>query len=262
MATKTKPFTLMSWNVNGVRARLDHVLTYLAEKEPDVVCLQETKVEDKLFPRVPFMEMGYSVSIHGSKGYAGVATLSKSQPSEVVPGFRDGPADKACRILNTVVDGVRIYNLYVPNGTKLGSDAFTYKLEWFKRLRAELDAHSAADEPIILIGDMNIAPEERDVFSLDKMKGQIHFTDDEHAALGELLAFGLQDCFRKHNAAPGQYTWYDYRGGAFRKKEGLRIDHVYATPPVYARCSQVIHDLEPRTWESTSDHLPVIATFD
>ncbi len=257
----TKPFTLMSWNVNGIRARLDHVLTYLSDNEPDVVCLQETKVEDRLFPRVPFMELGYELAIHGSKGYAGVATLSKVKPSEVHCGFREPPVDKACRILNTVIDGVRIYNLYVPNGTKLGSDKFQHKLDWFGRLRAELDATAKPDEPVVMIGDFNIAPDERDVWDVDKWRGQIHFSDDEHAVLKNLLDFGLSDCFRKHNQEPKQYTWFDYRGGALRKKEGLRIDHCYATTPMLDRCASVVHDIEPRKWKKTSDHMPIIATF-
>jgi exodeoxyribonuclease-3 len=255
------PVRVMTWNVNGVRARLDYVLTYLFDHEPDIVCLQETKVEDKLFPRVPFMELGYELAIHGSKGYAGVATLSKTGASEVVCGFRDGAPDKACRILNTVINGVRIYNLYAPNGTKLGTDRFTHKLDWFRRLRAELDAHASAEEPVILLGDFNIAPDERDVWSVDQWTGQLHYTDEEHQALANLLGFGLEDCFRKHNQEPGQFTWFDYRGGAMRKKEGLRIDHVYATKPMYTRCAEVVHDREPRTWKKTSDHMPVIATF-
>lgn len=257
----TTPFSLMSWNVNGVRARLDHVLTYLSDNEPDIVCLQETKVADNLFPRVPFMELGYEVAIHGAKGYAGVATLSKVGPTEVVNGFRDDPPDTACRILNTVIGGVRIYNLYVPNGTKLGTDKFQHKLDWYRRLRAELDTHSKPDENVVLIGDFNVAPDERDVWDVDKWRGKIHFSDDEHAVLKHLLEFGLSDCFRKHNDQPGQYTWFDYRGGALRRKHGLRIDHVYATKPMLDRCVEVVHDIEPRRWEKTSDHMPIIATF-
>jgi exodeoxyribonuclease-3 len=254
-------FRLLTWNVNSVRARLDHVLTYLAEHEPDVVCLQETKVEDHLFPRVPFMELGYTVEVYGGKTHAGVATLTKKKPDEVVCGFREGDEEKRKRVLFTRVDGVAIYNLYVPNGTKLGSDAFTYKLNWFKRLRAELDKEHAASEPLILCGDFNIAPAERDVFSVEEMQGQLHFTDDEHRVLGELLDFGLQDCFRKlHPAEPG-FTWFDYRGGAWRRRHGLRIDHVYATAPLYESCTAVAPDEEPRSWDSPSDHLPLGATF-
>jgi exodeoxyribonuclease-3 len=253
--------TLITWNVNSVRARLDHVLTYLAEHDADVVCLQETKVEDRLFPRVDFMELGYTVTTHGSKGYAGVATLSKSAPDEVREGFRDGPRDEQCRILNTVVEGVRIYNLYVPNGKAVGSEAFAYKLRWLGRLRDELAAHESDAGEVILCGDFNIAPDDRDVYDAEGMRGELHFSDEEHAALGELLAFGLFDCFRARCSEPGHYSWYDYRGNMFARGLGMRIDHIYATRSLVDRLEGVSHDLEPRGWDSPSDHLPVTARF-
>ena len=257
----TAPFTLLTWNINGIRARLDGVLTYLAEREPDVVCLQEIKCEEKLFPRVPFLELGYQLQVHGSKGYAGVATLSKLKPDEVVKGFRSEPADNHCRIVNAVIGGVRIYNLYVPNGTALGTEAFAYKLQWLERLRQELDASARADEPLLLCGDFNIAPDARDLVDPATMVGCTHFSPEEHAALARLQEFGLRDCFRKFNQEPGQFTWFDYRAGAFRKHLGMRIDHVYATAPVYERCVEVVHDQAPRSWESPSDHIPVLAKF-
>ncbi|HFE47053.1 MAG TPA: exodeoxyribonuclease III [Nannocystis exedens] len=256
------PLRLLTWNVNSVRMRLDHVLTYLAEHEPDVVCLQETKVEDKLFPRVPFMELGYHVQVHGGKTHAGVATLSKQKPDTVVCGFREGEEEKRRRVLMIEVDGVAIYNLYVPNGTKLESDAFTYKLNWFKRLRAQLDNDHRPEQPVILCGDFNIAPTELDVYSVEAMTGKLHFTDIEHAALADLLAFGLRDCYRKHEPKAHGFTWFDYRGGSWRKRQGLRIDHVYATAPAYERCTQVAPDEEPRGWQQPSDHLPLTAVFE
>ncbi len=257
----TAPFTLLTWNINGIRARLDGVLTYLAEREPDVVCLQEIKCEEKVFPRVPFMELGYQLQLHGSKGYAGVATLSKQKPGEVIKGFREAPLDSHCRILNTVIGGVRIYNLYVPNGTALGTEAFTYKLQWLERLRQELDASARADEPLLLCGDFNIAPDARDLVDPASMVGCTHFSPEEHAALAKLQAFGLRDCFRKFNEEAGQFTWFDYRAGAFRKNQGMRIDLVYATAPLYERCVEVVHDATPRSGESPSDHIPVLAKF-
>lgn len=255
------PFTLLTWNINGIRARLDGVLTYLAEREPDVVCLQEIKCEEKVFPRVPFMELGYQVALNGAKGYAGVATLTKGKPDEVIKGFREPPEDSHCRILNVFVYGVRIYNLYVPNGTALGTDAFAYKLQWLERLRLELDANSRADEPLLLCGDFNIAPDARDLVDPASMVGCTHFSAEEHAALARLTGFGLQDCFRKFNSEAGQFTWFDYRAGAFRKNQGMRIDHVYATAPLYERCMSVEHDASPRSQESPSDHIPVLAKF-
>lgn len=256
-------FSLMTWNVNSVRARLDHVLTYLDEHEPDVVCLQETKVEDRLFPRVPFMELGYQVALNGTKGYAGVATLVKgAKPEDVQCGFAEGPADKHRRILACTYEGVRIYNLYVPNGTALGSEAFTYKLDWLARLRGELDARFSAEDQVILCGDFNIARDERDVWSVASMKGGTHFTPEEHAALDALEGFGLRDCFRKFDEEPGRFTWFDYRDGSWEKKKGMRIDYVYASAPCYERCTEVVHDWEPRDWDTPSDHVPVVAKID
>ncbi|WP_293270272.1 exodeoxyribonuclease III [Nannocystis sp.] len=160
-----------------------------------------------------------------------------------------------------VVGGVRIYNLYVPNGTALGTDAFAYKLQWLERLRVELDANSRVDEPLLLCGDFNIAPDARDVVDPATLVGCTHFSPEEHAALARLLGFGLRDCFRKFNAEAGQFTWFDYRAGAFRKNQGMRIDHVYATAPLYERCAAVEHDAAPRSLESPSDHIPVLAKF-
>lgn len=259
----SEPFRLMTWNVNSIRARLDNVLAYLDEHEPDVACLQETKVENQLFPRVPFMELGYTVSLHGSKGYAGVATLTKGKPEAVQRGFAEPPADKHKRILACTYRGVRIYNLYVPNGTALGSEAFAYKLEWLARLKDELHAlyGGGSERAVILCGDFNIARDERDVWSVEAMAGGTHFTPEEHAALDGLEGFGLRDCFRKFDDAPGRFTWFDYRAASWEKKHGLRIDYVYATDSVYDRCTEVVHDWEPRAWDDPSDHVPVVATF-
>ncbi len=254
-------FSLLTWNVNSVRARLNNVLEYIDEHEPDVVCLQETKVENSLFPRVPFMEYGYECTLHGSKGYAGVATLTKQKPDDVICGFAEGERDQACRILNVKVGDTRIYNLYVPNGTGLDSENFPYKLDWYRRLRAELDARHDAGENIVLCGDFNVAPDERDVWDVEAMQGGTHFTDEEHEVLEGLKAFGLRDCFRKFEDGPGHFTWYDYRNASFERGHGLRIDLVLATDPLYERCEAVVHDVEPRKQDKASDHLPVRARF-
>jgi exodeoxyribonuclease III len=257
----TTPLTVMSWNVNSIRARLDHVLTYLSDHAPDVVCLQETKVEDKLFPKVPFRELGYEVHAHGGKALAGVATLTKQEPDEVRVGFAHGEPDRHPRILVVRLGGLRIYNLYVPNGTEVGSDAFRYKLEWLRRLRAELDATATPRDPLVIVGDFNIAPDARDVWDPARFVGRLLFTEQEHAALRNLLDFGLHDCFRRHVAEGGHYSWYDYRTNGFQLGEGLRIDHVYATAPMAERCVEVVHDGRPRAWDVPSDHVPVIARF-
>lgn len=256
------PLEVATWNVNSIRSRLDHVLTWLADHEPDVLCLQETKVEDELFPRAPFLELGYHLAIHGGRALAGVATATKVKPDAVWLGFREGDADKQARIVEVVVDGVRIYNLYAPNGTQVGSDAYRYKLGWYARLRAQLDALHRPDENILVVGDFNVAPDARDVFDLDYYRGRLQFTDPEHAALAELCGFGLHDCFRKHVAEGGHYTWFDYRTGGFVKNEGMRIDLVLATDPMLRRSTYVRLDHTPRKWDGPSDHVPVVATFE
>jgi exodeoxyribonuclease III len=254
-------FSITTWNVNSIRARLDHVATYLADHEPDIVCLQETKVEDALFPRVPFLELGYTVTQHGSKAMAGIATLTKVEPEEVHRGFREGSADRHARVLSLRVDGVRVYNLYCPNGTEVGSDAYRYKLDWFARLRAELDAHCDPGDPVVVVGDFNVAPDDRDLWDPRGYRDRLLVTAQERAALRTLLDFGLVDCFRERCGEPGHFTWFDYRTGGFGRNEGMRIDHVYATRALADRCTSVIHDGEPRRWDTPSDHVPVTARF-
>jgi exodeoxyribonuclease-3 len=255
-------FSLVTWNVNSIRARLDNVLTYLDEADPDVVCLQETKVEDKLFPRVPFMEMGYRVHLNGTKGYAGVATMTKAEAEDVHAGFRHGEPDQHRRILSLRVHGVRIYNLYAPNGTAPGTDKYAYKLAWFEQLRDELDAcWGSGEEEVLLCGDFNIAPDERDIWDPSGPATGTHYNPEVHAALDKLKGFGLQDCFRKHNDEAAHYTWFDYRNASFERGHGMRIDHVYVTEGLYGRNQEVAHDREPRTWDTPSDHLPVRARF-
>lgn len=251
-----------TWNVNSIRSRLDHVLMWLADHEPDVLCLQETKVEDDLFPRAPFLELGYTISIHGGRALAGVATATKAKPDAVHLGFREGEADRQARVLEVVVDGVRIYNLYAPNGTQVGSEAYAYKLAWYARLRAQLDALHRPDEHVVIVGDFNVAPDARDVYDVEYYRGRLQFTEPEHRALAELCAFGLTDCFRAHVPETGHYTWFDYRTGGFAKNEGMRIDLVLATAPMLARCTGVRIDYGPRKWDGPSDHAPVIATFE
>ncbi len=254
--------SICTWNVNSIRARLDHVTMYLAEHEPDIVCLQETKVEDALFPKVPFLELGYQVSIHGGRALCGVATLTKSKPEQAHGGFLLDPPDKHPRILNTLVDGVRVYNLYVPNGTALGSKAFEYKLAWLERLREEIASNYSAEQDILVVGDFNIALEDRDVYEPERLRGQMLFTDDEKSRLRALIDFGFTDCFRKHEAEGGHYTWFDYRTQGFERNEGFRIDHVYATASMAQRCVRVVQDAEPRGWDTPSDHVPVTAFFE
>jgi exodeoxyribonuclease-3 len=253
---------LLTWNVNSIRARLDPVLTYLDEHPVDFACLQETKVENPLFPKVPFMELGYHVEVHGTKGLAGVATLSRAKPIEVIRGFRTGPEDRHARLLECRFGELRILNVYVPNGQSLASEAFTYKLEWLARVERQLQESCEPSEPLVICGDFNIAPDHRDVWSVEAMHGHTHFSPEEHRALAKLQEFGLRDCFRKLEDRPGMFTWFDYRGNAWEKREGLRIDLVLASVPLWESCRSVLQDLEPRGAEgSPSDHVPVVVEF-
>ena len=253
---------ILTWNVNSVRARLDLLLGYLEDVEPDIVCLQETKVQNNLFPRVPFMEMGYDVQLHGTKGYAGVATLSRKKVDNVQFGFREAPADRHPRILALDVAGVRLYNVYVPNGTALDSDAYPYKLEWYGRLRSEIESVLSSGTEVVICGDFNVIPDDRDVWDPAAWDGQLQCTEDERKALKALQGQELRDCFRKHSEEGGVYSYFDYQRNCWPLRHGIRIDHFYASPGMYAACTQVVHDLEPRGWEGTSDHVPVWATFE
>ncbi len=260
-AAMASSFSLLTWNVNSIRVRLDNVLSFLDEHQPDVACLQETRVEDRLFPRVPFMELGYKVSLNGTKGYAGVATLTKEEVDEVQSGFADPPADKHRRILAVEVQGVTIYNLYAPNGTSLESENFPYKLDWYARLRAELDAHRVGQD-VIVCGDFNVIPRPEDVWDPAAFEEKLHCTSAERSALTHLTDFGLKDCFLRHQTGPGFFTFFDYQHRRWEKKEGMRIDHIYATPGLYGRCRSVVHVAEAREDEGPSDHLPVLGHFD
>jgi len=253
--------SITTWNVNSIRARLDHVTEYLAEHEPDIVCLQESKVEDALFPKVPFLELGYHVTIHGGRALAGVATLTKSKPEETNSGFLADPPDKHPRILNVLVDGVRVYNLYVPNGTSLGSAAFEYKLAWLERLREEIASNYSPDQAIAVVGDFNIALEDRDLYDPERLRDQMLFTEDEKSRLRALLDFGFTDCFRKFESGGDHFTWFDYRTQGFERNQGFRIDHIYATDSLAQRCLGVTHDMVPRGWDTPSDHVPVTGRF-
>ena len=252
---------LLTWNVNSVRARLDHVLTYLAEHQPDIACLQETKVEDRLFPKVPFLELGYSVTTHGAKGHAGVATLSRQQPHSTRSGFEGPYKDRHARILVTQIDDVEVYNLYVPNGQAVDSEAYDYKLEWLAELRAELNRGDKAARPLILCGDFNIAFDDRDLYDPEPFVGRVHCTDRERQAFSGLLELGLEDCFRRLQPEGGHFSWYDYRANGFARGLGMRIDYVLASSSLASRCRSADYDSGPRGWDSPSDHLPMMVEF-
>ncbi|HEX6246103.1 MAG TPA: exodeoxyribonuclease III [Polyangiales bacterium] len=250
-----------SWNVNSINARRERLLRWLADKQPDVLCLQELKGVDEGFPSSDVYELGYHSAIYGQRTYNGVAILAKSPLEDVRRGFDDGVADAEARFLSARVNDVRVLCCYVPNGQEISSDKYSYKLRWLDRLLAYLERHHTPAEPLVLCGDFNIAPEDIDVYAPDAWRESVLF----HAAVREkwrlLLQWGLVDTFRKHVSDPGKYSWWDYRMLSFPKGRGLRIDHVLATAPLAARCSAAAIDREERKGKQPSDHAPVSAVF-
>jgi exodeoxyribonuclease-3 len=250
---------LATWNINSIRARTDRLLAWIAAEQPDVLCLQETKVEDSGFPLEALRGAGYEVATFGQRSYNGVAIVSKTPLADVRRGFEDGEPDDEARVIAATVGDLRVVNVYVPNGQDLASEKFPYKLAWYRRLRRYLDRHATPADSLVLCGDMNVTADDRDVWSPEKWAGQIHCSPDERAALAEVVAFGLVDLFRKHHPDGGEYSWWDYRGVSFFKNQGLRIDHILATPPVAARCTACTIDRNARKGKDPSDHAPVIA---
>jgi exodeoxyribonuclease III len=252
---------IATWNVNSIRSRLERVAAWAERERPDVLCLQEIKTVDDGFPLEPFAALGYHAEVFGQKTYNGVALLSLSPISGVVRNLPDDEPDAPRRLIAGTVKKVRIVNVYVPNGQSPESDKFVYKLDWLRRLGAFLDAAAKPADPLVLLGDFNIAPEERDVRYPDLWRGHIHFHPKEHAALAGLTSWGLHDLLRKHHQEGGLYSWWDYRQLAFQKNNGLRIDLILGTGKMLGRCTGVEIFRDERKGESPSDHVPVVAAF-
>lgn len=252
---------IASWNVNSIAVRLPHVLDWAAANRPDVLCLQETKCTDERFPAGPFREAGYEVATFGQPTYNGVAIISTLPVGELRRGLPDDDAGAPRRLLAATVGGVRVVNVYVPNGAFVGSTKFEYKLAWLARLRRFLNEQCDPARPLVLCGDFNIAPEDRDVHDPELWRGKVLFSEPEKAALRPIREWGLIDTFRLHEAGAGFYSWWDYRGGAFRRDQGLRIDHLWATAPLAGKCAAAWIDKAPRALERPSDHTPVAAEF-
>ena len=251
---------IATWNVNSIRARLPVALDWLAARKPDVACLQETKVVDEDFPRAELEALGYRVECFGEKTYNGVAILSRSEMTDVTRGLPgDGPDDQK-RVIEATIDGVRVVNLYVPNGQEPGTDVFAAKLDWLARLRKHLDDSLDPEDPVVVLGDMNITPDDRDVYDPEGLRGKIHCTEEERAALARLKGFGLADAFRLVNEEAGHYSWWDYRGGMYPRGLGLRIDLILISPPLARSLESVEIDRTPREADKPSDHTPVICT--
>ena len=253
---------LASWNINSIRAREERFFGWLEARQPDVLCLQELKCTEAQFPFERVKALGYSVAVFGQKTYNGVAILSKEPPGDVRLGLEDGGDEHGARVISAAVGGLRIVNVYVVNGQVVGSDKWVAKLEWMGRLRAYLDRRHRADEPLVLCGDFNIAPDERDVERPESWEKTVLFHPDGRAALREIVGFGLEDTFRLHEDKPGFYSWWDYRKLSFPKNDGLRLDMIYATAPLARRCTAVAIERNERKGRQPSDHVPVLATFD
>jgi len=252
---------IASWNVNSVRARSERLQRWLETHAPDVLCLQELKVQDTDFPFEALRAAGYEVAAHGQKTYNGVAILARTTPTDVERGFGDGGDDSQSRLIAARVGGIRVVSVYVPNGQEVGSEKWTYKLEWLRRLRAWLDRRCRPDEPIVLCGDFNVAPEAKDVHDPAAWEPTVLFHPEARAALESVRAWGFTDTLRLHRQEDGLYSWWDYRMLAFPKNNGLRIDFVLATAPLAQRCNAASIDRDERKGTLPSDHAPVIAEF-
>ncbi len=249
-----------TWNVNSLRVRLPQVLQWLQEQQPDVLCLQETKLPDPEFPVDALRDAGYQAAYAGQKTYNGVAVLSRAPAGEVVTDLPDLD-DPQRRVLAATIDGVRVLNVYIPNGAEVDSDKYAYKLAWLRHLDDYIAAQVVAYPRLLLLGDFNIAPENEDVYDPKAWEGSVLFSEPERAAFRRLLGRGLHDTFRKFTTAPGGYTWWDYRAASFRRNHGLRIDHILASGAMYQGCTACRIDTAPRKLERPSDHAPVIAAF-
>jgi len=251
---------IASWNVNSLRVRLPQVLDWMADAQPDVLGLQETKLTDDQFPEKAIRDAGYHVVYSGQKTYNGVAIMSRSEPTDVVTDV-PGLEDPQRRILAATIDGVRVLNLYVVNGQAVGSEKYDYKLHWLERVTEFVAAERERYDRMVVLGDFNIAPADADVHDPELWHERILCSTPEREALQRLMGLGFQDTYRLFDQPEGQYSWWDYRQAGFRRNRGLRIDLVLASQALAADCRRAWIDVEPRRWERPSDHAPAVAEF-
>ncbi len=252
---------LATWNINSLAVRLPQVLDWLAANPVDVLALQETKLVDEKFPRAEIEAAGYRVQWHGQKTYNGVALLSRADAQDVVKNI-PRHVDTQARVIAATVDGVRVICAYVPNGQAPGTDKFEYKMQWLRALRDWVEGELAIHPRLVLMGDYNIAPEDRDVFDPELWRGQILCTDEERTHFDKLIALGLHDAFRLFEQPEKSWSWWDYRNLAFRRNQGLRIDHILVSEALKPAVSACTIDTLPRKNERPSDHAPVVVTLD
>ncbi len=253
---------LATWNINSIRAREERLLAWLERHEPDVLCLQELKVQEEAFPFEAVEQAGYAASVHGQKTYNGVAILSRSEPTDVTCGMGDGADDPQARLVAATIDGVRIVCVYVPNGKEVGDPKYAYKLDWLDRLRRHLDGRYDSNDDLVVCGDTNVAIDDKDVANPDAWADSVLCHADARQALAKVCDWGLVDVFRQHHPDGGVYSWWDYRRLGFPKNDGLRIDHILATQGLAKRCTSASIDRDERKGSKPSDHAPVMAEFD
>ncbi|HML93498.1 exodeoxyribonuclease III [Methyloceanibacter sp.] len=253
---------IATWNINGIKARLETVKTWLGAASPDIACFQEIKSVDENFPAEAFEELGYNVAVHGQKGFNGVALLSKLPFDEVVRGLPGDPDDVQARYIEGVVSVpsgvVRVVNIYLPNGNPIDSGKFPYKLAWMERLKARIEELLTYEEPFVVAGDYNVIPTPEDVYDPAAWLNDALFRPESRAHFRALLNLGLTDAFRACHDEPHQFTFWDYQAGAWQKNHGLRIDHFLLSPQAADRLESCDIDSEPRGWEKPSDHVPVV----
>ena len=253
---------IATWNVNSLKARLPRVEQWLADVAPDVLCIQETKLAQDKFPTEAIAALGYESAHLGQGQWNGVAIVSKAGLANVVTNFASGiEQDGEARIITATCDGVQVSSVYVPNGRALDHDHYTYKLSWMSRLRAHLDATATKTDKVVVAGDFNIAPDDRDVWDVSQFDGATHVSQPERDVLEKVCEFGLEDTFRRFHEEAGIFSWWDYRAAGFRRNLGLRIDLSLASTALAADCVASVIDREPRGWEKPSDHAPVVTRF-
>lgn len=251
---------IATWNVNSIRARIEIVTNYLRNNDLDVIAIQETKTTDEFFPKNTFEELGYEACYSGQKAYNGVAIVSRLKMMNIRRDVVEANNEK--RTIETNIDDLTIINAYFPHGGLRGEERFFFKLEFYKRMKNYLKSKINNGEKIILLGDFNVAPEQIDVWSPTILEGTIGFMNEEREAFKDLLSIGLVDTFREYSPNGKAFSWWDYRAGAFRKNEGMRIDHILIGMDLVPRLKNCYIDREPREIKGTSDHAPVVADLD
>ena len=253
---------IASWNVNSIKVRLPRVIKWLKKEGPDILCLQELKCVEEKFPYSEFQSLGYHALVFGQKTYNGVAILSRIPPKQEVLGLSNSENDPQARFVAAKYGNAHVISAYIPNGSEVGSEKYAYKLDWYQRLVKHLETHYQKDDLLLLCGDFNVAPENRDVHNLETWRESVLCHEDARGALSRILEWGLVDTFREYESEAGFYSWWDYRRLGFQRNDGLRIDFVLATKPLAKVLQKAWIERDERKGEKPSDHVPVMAEFD